>query len=162
MGSEEHNTPIINKSLEILNDSEEEPKEEINKKEKEISMSHRNLIKIDSLAMGEQYHGDIKEGKRNGKGIDKYKNGDRYEGLFKDGKKNGEGTFIYANGGKFKGEFKDDEKHGKGEYKTPSGQLRNEIWENGQLKNNNEKEFNENDSVILQIENDTKKFDEFL
>ena len=208
MGSEENNTQIIRKSSEIFSEVEES-KEENNKKEKEISMSHRNLIKIDSLKIGEQYNGDMKDGKRegrgiciykngdkyegswknnkkegkgtyyytnkgdvyighffndlpNGKGIYKYKNGDRYEGLFKDGKKNGEGTFIYANGGKYKGEFKDDEKHGQGFYKSPSGRVRTEVWENGQLKNNGEKEFNENDSVILQIENETKKFDEFL
>ena len=208
MGSEEHITPTQRKSSEIFNELEESS-EEKDKKERDVSMSQRNLVKIDTLSMGEQYHGEVKDGKRegqgicvykngdryegiwkndkkegkgtyyytqkgdvykgnffndypNGKGIYFYKNGDKYEGMFKDGKKHGEGIIIFANGGRFKGEFKNGEKHGKGEYKNPNGQIRYELWEKGQLRRNNEKEFNENDSVNLQNENETKKFDEFL
>lgn len=208
MGSEEHTTPTQRKSSEIFNELEESS-ESKEKREKEASMSQRNLVKIDSLTMGEQYHGEVKDGKRegqgicvykngdryegcwknnkkegkgtyyytqkgdvykgnffndypNGKGIYFYKNGDKYEGMFKDGKKHGEGVIIFVNGGRFKGEFKNGEKHGKGEYKNQNGQVRYELWEKGQLRKNNEKEFNENDSVNLQNENETKKFDEFL
>ena len=210
MGSEEHNTQIHRKMSSAFNDLEDSNEEkEKEKKEREVSMSQRNLVKIDSLKMGEQYHGEVKGEKRegqgvcvykngdryegswknnkkegkgiyyytqkgdvykgnffndypNGKGIYFYKNGDKYEGMFKDGKKHGEGIVIYANGARFKGEFKNGEKHGKGEYKNQNGQIKYEIWDNGVLGKNNEKENNENDSINLQNENETKKFDEFL
>ena len=208
MGSEEHNNTVHRKVSTTLSELEESI-EEKDKKEKEVSISQRNLVKIESLKLGEKYNlkiegekregqgkyiyknGDIyegnwknnkKEGKGvyyfnqkgekykgnffddypNGKGIYYYKNGDRYEGMFKDGKEHGEGTIFYADGGRFKGEFKNGLKHGKGDNKNSNGQIKYEIWENGKLKKDNEKDNNENDSVNLQNEKDTKKFGEFL
>ena len=210
MGSDEQNTQRkFSHALSDIDESNEEKEKEQDKKEKEIAFSHRNLIKIESLTMGEQYSGDLKGGKRegqgvcvykngdryegswknnkkegkglyyftqkgelykgnffddkpNGKGYYYYKNGDKYEGLFKDGKFHGEGTIIYSNGTRYKGEFKNGEKHGNGELKYPNGQVKLEFWDNGVIKRNKAKDYNENDSVNLQNENETKKFDEFL
>ena len=61
-----------------------------------------------------------------------------------------------------KGEFKNGKKHGKGEFKNQNGIITFQFWENGLMKKNSDKDINENDSVNLQNENDTKKFGEFF
>ena len=208
MGSEEHNTTVHRKVSTTLSELEESY-EEKEKKEKEYSISHRNLVKVESFKIGEQYIGEMKDNKRegqgtciykngdkyegfwknnkkegkgiyyyihkgevyrgnffndypNGKGIYTYKNGDKYEGMFKDGKEHGEGVINYVNGTRFKGEFKNGKKHGKGEFKNQNGIVTFQFWENGLMKKNSDKDINENDSVNLQNENDTKKFGEFF
>ena len=90
MGSEEHNTTVHRKVSTTLSELEESFEEKEKKeKEKEYSISHRNLVKIESLAIGEQYIGEIKDNKREGQGTCIYKNGDKYEGFWKNNKKEG-------------------------------------------------------------------------
>ena len=90
------------------------------------------------------YHGNMKDGKRNGRGTmhyadrrkyvgewkdDKYhgygvlthKNRDQYEGYFVNDKYNGQGTYYYADGDRYEGEFKDNKYNGQGTY----------YWDNG-------------------------------
>ena len=91
------------------------------------------------------YHGNMKDGKRNGRGTmhyadrrkyvgewkdDKYHgkgtyyfvSGDRYVGEFKDDKKNGRGTFYWADGARYEGEFKDNWANGQGTYYFADGE----------------------------------------
>ena len=97
------------------------------------------------------YHGNMQDGKRNGRGTmhyadrrkyvgewkdDKYHgkgtyyfvSGDRYVGEFKDDKKNGRGTFYWADGARYEGEFKDDKYNGQGTYYFASGNRYEGEW----------------------------------
>ena len=53
----------------------------------------------------EQYIGELKENKRNGKGTYIYSNGDRYEGNWLNDFRDGKGTFYYQNGELYIGEW---------------------------------------------------------
>lgn len=52
---------------------------------------------------GDQYHGEYKEGTRQGHGKYLYKNEDRYEGAFVDNKKHGIGRFTTKDKGEYYG-----------------------------------------------------------
>ena len=90
------------------------------------------------------YHGNMQDGKRNGRGTmhyadrrkyvgewkdDKYhgygvlthKNRDQYEGYFVNDKYNGQGTYYYADGDRYEGEFKDNKYNGQGTYYWANG-----------------------------------------
>ena len=90
------------------------------------------------------YHGNMQDGKRNGRGTmhyadrrkyvgewkdDKYhgygvlthKNRDQYEGYFVNDKYNGQGTYYYADGDRYEGEFKDIKFNGQGTYYWANG-----------------------------------------
>lgn len=62
-----------------------------------------------------------------------YANGDEYEGELKDGKMNGYGTYIYKDSDTYKGEWKDGKKHGNGKYIYANGGILEGKWENGKL-----------------------------
>ena len=54
MGSDEQNTQRkFSAALSDLDESNEEKEKEQDKKEKEVAFSQRNLVKIESLTMGE-------------------------------------------------------------------------------------------------------------
>ena len=55
---------------------------------------------------GDQYQGDLVEGKKNGFGIMQDKFGNVYWGEFKDDKMEGVGTIFYINGSTYKGLLK--------------------------------------------------------
>lgn len=147
MGSEENQSAAHKKISATL--SEMDNSQEEDKKEKEItSMSHRNLVKIESLKLGIPYHNELKGNKKDGIGSQGLKKGNNNDEKLKN--KNGE-----------KGS-KDQEKTVKAKIENQNDQ---NIGGNDAIKENNIKEeniINENDSVNLQNENDTKKFDEFL
>jgi NIMA (never in mitosis gene a)-related kinase len=63
---------------------------------------------------GDQYEGEMKGDKKEGKGVMIYKNGNKYDGYWKDDKKDGEGIFLLKSGGKYTGTFKNNVKDGKG------------------------------------------------
>ena len=63
---------------------------------------------------GNEYNGDWKKDKKEGKGAFIYKSGSKYEGSFKNNVKDGNGVFYYKNGDKYQGEFKNGAKAGKG------------------------------------------------
>ena len=51
---------------------------------------------------GNEYDGEWREDKANGKGIKNYKNGDKYEGEFANGEKHGKGAYFYSTGDMYK------------------------------------------------------------
>lgn len=55
----------------------------------------------------EQYIGELKDNKRNGKGTFIYGNGDRYEGGWVNDLRHGKGTFYYKTGELYIGEWFD-------------------------------------------------------
>ena len=147
MGSEENQSAAHKKVSATL--SEMDNSQEEDKKEKEItSMSHRNLVKIESLKLGIPYQNELKGDKKDGIGSQGLKKGNNNDEKLKN-----------ING----------EKGSKDQEKTVKAKIENQndqnIGGNDAIKENNIKEeniINENDSVNLQNENDTKKFDEFL
>ena len=147
MGSEENQSAAHRKVSAAL--SEMDNSQEEDKKEKEIaSMSHRTLVKIESLKLGIPYQNELIGDKKDGIGPHGLKKGNNNDEKLKN--KNGE-----------KGS-KDQEKASKAKIENQNEQ---NIGGNDAIKENNIKEeniINENDSVNLQNENDTKKFDEFL
>ena len=147
MGSEENQSAAHKKVSATL--SEMDNSQEEDKKEKEItSMSHRNLVKIESLKLGIPYQNELKGDKKDGIGSQGLKKGNNNDEKLKN--KNGEK------------DSKDQEKTVKAKIENQNDQ---NIGGNDAIKENNIKEeniINENDSVNLQNENDTKKFDEFL
>ena len=70
---------------------------------------------------GNKYEGDWVENKRTGKGVYTWKSGNKYEGDFIDGNFHGKGIKTWSNGDKYEGDFVDDKRTGKGVY----------TWENG-------------------------------
>ena len=102
------------------------------------------------------YHGNMKDGKRNGRGTmhyadrrkyvgewkdDKYhgygvlthKNRDQYEGYFVNDKYNGQGTYYYADGDRYEGEFKDDKYNGQGTMFYKDGSSKSGRWDMGKF-----------------------------
>ena len=100
------------------------------------------------------YHGNMQDGKRNGRGTmhyadrrkyvgewkdDKYhgygvlthKNRDQYEGYFVNDKYNGKGIFYCTNGNRYEGEFKDDKYNGQGTFYFASGNRYEGEWQDG-------------------------------
>ena len=100
------------------------------------------------------YHGNMKDGKRNGRGTMHYadrrkyvgewkndkwhgygvlthKNRDQYEGYFVNDKYNGQGTYYYADGDRYEGEFKDDKYNGQGTFYFASGNRYEGEWQDG-------------------------------
>ena len=97
------------------------------------------------------YHGNMQDGKRNGRGTMHYadrrkyvgerkndkshgngllthKNRDQYEGYFVNDKYNGQGTYYFASGDRYEGEFKDDKYNGQGTYYFASGNRYEGEW----------------------------------
>ena len=99
---------------------------------------------VDYFNNGDNYRGEYKQGKPDGKGVYTWANGSTYDGYFKNGlkfgkghwkkapeilggpkneyigeyvgdKKCGQGEFKWASGNLYKGEYKDDERDGHGE-----------------------------------------------
>ena len=65
---------------------------------------------------GEQYTGEWRGEKRNGRGRYIYQNGDMYEGDWRNDKRSGKGTLTFKNGRIYRGEFLDDKPNGQGAY----------------------------------------------
>ena len=78
------------------------------------------------------YEGQLLFQKPYGKGAVTLAGGDKYIGEFKDGMYHGIGTYTYVNGAKYAGEWKDDMNHGKGTYTTTTGELLSGIFANNE------------------------------
>ena len=63
---------------------------------------------------GEQYFGEMSNGKRNGKGMIIYKNGDVYDGYWLNDVKSGYGVFNFSNGDRYVGKFANNLRNGNG------------------------------------------------
>jgi hypothetical protein len=85
-----------------------------------------------TLANGSKYVGEYKNGLPEGKGTSTYAEGGSYVGEFKNGKPNGYGTATYANGEKYIGEHKDTKRTGKGTYIDALGETFGE-WRDDNL-----------------------------
>ena len=77
------------------------------------------------------YHGNMKDGKRNGRGTMHYADGRKYVGQWKDNYKHGQGTFFWADGHKYVGQWKDDKCHGQGIYYFANGNRHEGEWKDG-------------------------------
>lgn len=99
----------------------------------QIRDGKRNGRGVYMWANGNRYEGDFVRGKRTGRGILTGANGYRYEGDFVDGKQSGRGISHYADGGRYEGEFRDGKKHGQGLMTYARGDSRNGQWRNGKL-----------------------------
>ena len=60
-----------------------------------------------TVANGDKYVGEFKDGYPNGKGKRSSPDGRNYVGEWKDGREHGQGTFTWADGKKYEGEWKD-------------------------------------------------------
>jgi len=80
---------------------------------------------------GNQYEGEFKNSKYDGKGILTKKSGKRYEGEFKNGSRNGKGKFTFPDGSKYEGEFKNGKYEGRGIYTNIKGSKYEGEFKNG-------------------------------
>lgn len=92
------------------------------------------VVSIGNLTLynGEQYQGEIKEGKPHGKGawtlpkkpMHAWTSPERtrYVGEFRNGKEEGWGTYTWSDGQKYEGEFKNGEFHGHGTWEGSAGE----------------------------------------
>ena len=65
-------------------------------------------------ANGDQYRGELREGKRNGQGEFVWANGQRYQGGWVDDLPQGQGQLVFTNGNRYEGEIVQGAPHGKG------------------------------------------------
>lgn len=76
-----------------------------------------------NLQKEDNYRGEIKDGKKNGKGKMIYANGDIYDGDWKNDKYEGKGKIIYSNGGFQEGNWKNGKLFGWGKSSFPNGPI---------------------------------------
>jgi clan AA aspartic protease (TIGR02281 family) len=76
---------------------------------------------IRTFSSGDEYVGEYRNGKPNGRGTFTWPDGRKYVGKFTDGKFNGRGTYTLPEGEKYVGEFRDDLGNGHGTSTWPSG-----------------------------------------
>ena len=60
-------------------------------------------------------------------------NGNNYDGDLKNGKKHGRGVYRWANGAVYEGDYKDDKRHGQGEYRSTDGRVYNGVWNDDRI-----------------------------
>ena len=82
---------------------------------------------------GSEYVGEYKKGFREGRGTYTFANGNKYVGEWKNGKYHGQGIFTFPNGDKYVGEFKNRVKHGRGTVTYANGTTKTGIWKNDEL-----------------------------
>jgi len=90
-------------------------------------------------ASGSKYEGDFFKGRMHGYGIQEYYNGAKFEGEYIGGKRS-YGTYYFANGGKYIGGWKNGKQHGEGIFINEYGVEEKQIWSEGKLLNDDEKE----------------------
>jgi hypothetical protein len=56
-----------------------------------------------TVRIGNQYTGEVRDGKPEGQGTVFFKDGGRYEGEFKAGKKDGQGFLFFKTGSRYEG-----------------------------------------------------------
>jgi hypothetical protein len=75
------------------------------------------------FANGDKYEGEFKDNRYHGLGVLIYASGDRYEGQFDSGHYHGRGTYFYANGDKYTGSYEQDHQHGRGMFNFANGDI---------------------------------------
>ena len=92
----------------------------LDKKEGKKKRSYKNMRRK-VMSPGDEYSGEMKNGKANGHGAGTYADGDSYVGEWKNGKFHGHGTYTFADGCSHVGEYKNDKFHGHGTYTHADG-----------------------------------------
>lgn len=78
-----------------------------------------------------QYEGDYKNDKKEGKGVFKWKSGNIYKGGYHDDERHGYGEMYWTDGSSYKGMWYKGIQHGKGKMEFPNG-----VIKEGQFENN--------------------------
>ena len=122
---------------------------------------------------GDEYDGDIIDGKRDGNGKMTYKHGDVYDGKWENDKRHGKGVFRYAfgvyegdwmddkmhgkgvilnrMGGKYEGDWMDGKRHGKGLYKYPDGGKYEGDWMDNRMHGKGKMTYENGDEYVGDI-----------
>ena len=79
--------------------------------------------KIKYYITNEEYEGEFKEDKTNGKGTYLFANKNTYTGTFLNGKMHGKGIFKWTDGSEYNGEYLNNIKEGKGRFKWKNGRV---------------------------------------
>ena len=82
-----------------------------------------------------EYTGEIRNGKANGKGTKKYKDGRIFTGLFLNDKREGEGILLRPDGTKYIGNYKNDVQEGWGKNITKEGKELMGFFKDGKIIN---------------------------
>ena len=98
---------------------------------------------------GNEYIGEFKNGKLEGKGTFKFLNGDVYSGQFRDNKYNGNGRYSFVDGRYYVGEFNNGKYEGFGIYTFTDGSRDVGQWLGGKL-NGQAIQFNTDGSIYRQ------------
>merc|ERR1719282_398738 len=85
---------------------------------------------------GARYEGQWEEGKREGKGKQLFANGDVHVGYWQSAKRHGPGCRLFKNGDKLMGTWKNDKRHGLCEYHYAHGRVKEMLYVNGILQEN--------------------------
>jgi hypothetical protein len=127
-----------------------------------------NCRDVRSFPDGDQYVGEWRDGKPNGRGTATFSNGEKYVGEFRDGAQNGQatytwpdgrkyvgemknglrdgqGTYTWPDGSKYVGEYQHDQRNGQGTEFSNDGQMTSGIWKDGKL-------VKENSGIPVEIE----------
>jgi hypothetical protein len=102
----------------------------LDKKEGKKRRSYKNMRRK-VMSPGDEYSGEMKNGKANGHGARTFPDGDSYVGEWKNGKFHGHGTYTFADGCSHVGEYKNGEFHGHGTYTHADGRSYVGEWKNG-------------------------------
>ena len=78
---------------------------------------------------GQKYVGDWEKDKRHGEGTHTFPSGNEYIGDWKDSTMHGQGTLAWANGNKYVGHWKNNTMHGQGTFTWADGSTTTGIWE---------------------------------
>lgn len=85
---------------------------------------------VKSESNGNQYDGDMKDGRKHGQGTLMYADGGKYIGSWENDRKHGRGKNVWANGNEYDGEWKNNKRHGEGKLKYCDGGYYTGHWEN--------------------------------
>jgi hypothetical protein len=89
----------------------------------------------------DEYIGEVKEGKANGRGIYNWKIGYQYLGDWVDDKPQGSGVLIYPDNRKYEGDFLNGKREGKGRLYWPNGDIYEGDFLGGRMEGKAEKLF---------------------
>ena len=105
---------------------------------------------------GDVYHGEIVNGKAQGRGTHRYVSGAVYEGEWEDGKIHGKGTYN-SSGNVYKGEWQNVKRHGTGTFRYANGDVYEGEWEDSKMHGEGTYRYYASGNVYEgEWENDTK------
>jgi len=81
--------------------------------------------------VGDRYEGDFVDNRFHGQGVYEWKSGNRYEGEWRNNDFNGQGVMRWANGDVYSGQWQNDRAHGQGTKTSRDGRVYSGSWNNG-------------------------------